>query len=181
MVLILVVTVVGILLIMGFMGSRELNQNLIELHSFHNHRLVTLAANSAIEEVSTRLEMEPSFSQIPLPTGGPRDLGQLLGFPRTYTPFLAREDFRKLQVDIGDVTVESSRWVGRSWTLPNQWTLQREIAAMQFSFSIKTVRSAGITQLTTVVAHRYVEASPEAGSNVCKVKVHGYNLLFNAN
>lgn len=182
MVLVLVVTVVGILLLMGFAGSRELNQNLTALRNFHNQRLLVMAANAAIEEVSAVLEAEPAFNKLSMPpvTNVARNIRGQLGFPRTLTPTLARADFERVGVEVGDVTVESSDWVHRVWKFPSQWTLRREIASLTFRVPLKMARSASASQVTSVTARRYVESSPDMGSDVCRLRIHGYNMLFTA-
>jgi len=173
----LVMSLVVLLVLMGFAGHTQVSSVRACLEQIHAERVMELAADSAVEEACARLESAPSSQGFAPPPAAGRDAP--LAFPPSVTPALAAADARELGVEIAPVAVRASGWKV-DWRADAPGTaLVRERAVVEFTVTVTPSIGRSHAPRTFRLA-RYAEISPDPGQGQGRLRFQHNNMVFRA-
>ena len=173
-----VLGLLGILVIVGFVGWLQVSSARSSLERIYARRILDITANSAFEEACARLE--DKIGAIPVPTHGQnRNLQDQFGGEQSIEVEQVKTESAPDNVVVSAVKVRSGKWVLDDPPHPAGGPFKlSEIGIIELEADIKV--AVGSTKINRrVTARRYAWAAPSAaGGATCRVAVQSYNVVY---
>ena len=171
----IVLTITVVLVGIGVAASSQVSSSRLTLERIHAGRLLELAAASAVDEASARLEA--LLPQVATPTpGADRNIGQYLPPLFEIDPVLTRDSLAEQNVAISKVAIQPSAWRLKMDSVKAGLYSVRETGLFQFTVRVH-LPTAGGTIEKVVVCRRLAELRPEIGASFGRIRIDPNNVL----
>jgi hypothetical protein len=178
--LVLVCSLLGLLLLLGWTGGQQVSTTRRTLDRSHQKFLSDAACRSAVEEVAALLENQlpvDPFMHSPVATGGkglPADSGVLLSGLKQ--PDTTRKLLKEQGVTLSGVRYEASRW--RVYVARDRERTLWMVAFGIIQFAVTTrVSTGGLAVDRNHWVRRYATVRREPGETALKLRILQDNLM----
>lgn len=175
-----VLALLGVLVVMGFVGWLQVSNARSNLERIYARRILDITANSAFEEACARLETK--LGTFPVPTHGQqRNLEDQFGGEQSIDVEQVRVESAPDNVVVSPVKVRSGKWViDDAQHSPAGPVKISEIGIVELEVDVK-VTIGGTKINKRVTARRYAWAAPPVGGETggtCRVAIQNYNVVY---
>ena len=175
-----VMVLVGMVLLVGLSGAFQVSSARQTLERIYADRLVDLAADSAFEEASARLEA--MNQQIPFPQvtdlSKPRNLKTTLRWVDDVAPATTQGSIGRHGVTLSNVRLRSSDWLfSHQAHLGQKYILFQETGILELAVDV-SVAVGSLKLRMTVTCRRYMDASVDETGGTLKLHVLPRNMVY---